>query len=176
MAHCRRRRSSAPPGAASSILRRWDHQHRKRLQRRRLPGRFAPGGPKDSFFQGVRAEEASGPQLLGRQLPTVPGGNAWASRRSPPSFPDGLFSLAWTSVHTPGWEPTTTRSGSTRSWGITYPLGYSVDASPLQLYKVQEMPTTLFLTATGQVTDHVTGIMTEDQLRSRIQQKLLGAA
>ena len=51
-----------------------------------------------------------------------------------------------------------------------------MDASPLQLYKVQEMPTTLFLTATGQVTDHVTGIMTEDQLRSRIQQKLLGAA
>jgi len=59
---------------------------------------------------------------------------------------------------------------------MTYALGYSVDASPLQLYKVQEMPTTLFLTATGQVTDHVTGIMTEDQLRSRIQQKLLGAA
>ena len=53
-------------------------------------------------------------------------------------------------------------------------LGTHDDA--VRLYKVQEMPTTLFLTATGQVTDHVTGIMTEDQLRSRIQQKLLGAA
>ena len=57
--------------------------------------------------------------------------------------------------------------------GITYPLAYAVDDSPLQLYNVQGMPTTLFLTAGGQTKDHVTGILMEDQLRSEIQQKLL---
>ena len=57
--------------------------------------------------------------------------------------------------------------------GITYPLAYAVDASPLQLYNVQGMPTTVFLTAAGKIADHVTGILTEDQLRSEIQQKLL---
>ena len=57
--------------------------------------------------------------------------------------------------------------------GITYPLAYAVDDSPLQLYNVQGMPTTVFLTAGGQTNDRVTGILTEDQLRSEIQQKLL---
>ncbi len=57
--------------------------------------------------------------------------------------------------------------------GIHYPLAYAVDASPLQLYGVQGMPTTVFLTANGQVVDRVTGILSEDQLRSEIQQKLV---
>lgn len=57
--------------------------------------------------------------------------------------------------------------------GITYPLAYAVDDSPLQIYNVQGMPTTVFLTAGGQVTDRATGILTEDQLRNEIQQKLL---
>ena len=60
--------------------------------------------------------------------------------------------------------------------GIHYPLGYAVDASALQLYTLEGMPTTVFLTARGQVVDRVTGILTEDQLRSEIQQKLLAAA
>ncbi len=59
--------------------------------------------------------------------------------------------------------------------GIHYALAYAVDASPLQLYNVQGMPTTVFLTAKGQVVDQVTGIMTEDQLRGEIQQTLLGS-
>ncbi len=59
--------------------------------------------------------------------------------------------------------------------GITYPLAYAVDATPLQLYNVQGMPTTVFFSAAGKVTDHATGILTEDQLRSEIQQKLLAA-
>jgi len=57
--------------------------------------------------------------------------------------------------------------------GIHYPLAYAVDASPLQLYGIEGMPTTVFLTASGQVVDRVTGVFTEDQLRSEIQQKLL---
>ncbi len=60
--------------------------------------------------------------------------------------------------------------------GIHYPLAYAVDASPLQLYNVQGMPTSVFLTAKGQVADQVTGILTDDQLRSEIQQKLVGAS
>jgi thiol-disulfide isomerase/thioredoxin len=59
--------------------------------------------------------------------------------------------------------------------GIRYPLAYAVDASPLQLYGVQGMPTTVFLAANGQVVDTVTGILTEDQLRSEIEQKLVAS-
>ncbi len=60
--------------------------------------------------------------------------------------------------------------------GIHYPLAYAVDASPMQLFTVEGMPTTVFLTAKGQVVDRVTGILTEDQLRSEIQQKLLATS
>jgi thiol-disulfide isomerase/thioredoxin len=60
--------------------------------------------------------------------------------------------------------------------GIHYPLAYAVDASPMQLFTVEGMPTTVFLTAKGQVLDRVTGILTEDQLRSEIQQKLLASS
>ena len=60
--------------------------------------------------------------------------------------------------------------------GIHYPLAYAVDASALQLYTVEGMPTTVFLTAKGQVVDRVTGILTEDQLRSEITQRLLASS
>jgi thiol-disulfide isomerase/thioredoxin len=60
-----------------------------------------------------------------------------------------------------------------RQLGIRYPLAYAVDASSLELYKVQGMPTTLFLNATGHVVERVTGTLTEAQLRSEIRQKLL---
>lgn len=58
--------------------------------------------------------------------------------------------------------------------GIHYPLAYAVDASPLQRYNVQGMPTTVLLRSSGQVAERFTGILTEDQLRSEIQ-KLLAA-
>ncbi len=57
--------------------------------------------------------------------------------------------------------------------GIDYPLAYAVDSSPLQFYRVQGMPTTVFLSSSGRVVDQETGIVTEDQLRTVIQQKLL---
>jgi thiol:disulfide interchange protein len=60
--------------------------------------------------------------------------------------------------------------------GIQYPLAYAVDASPLQRYAVEGMPTTVFLTAKGQVVDRVTGTLTAEQLRSEIQQKLLASS
>lgn len=58
--------------------------------------------------------------------------------------------------------------------GIRYPLAYAVDASPLQRYNVQGMPTTVLLRSNGQVAERFTGILTEDQLRSEIK-KLLAA-
>jgi thiol-disulfide isomerase/thioredoxin len=57
--------------------------------------------------------------------------------------------------------------------GIHYPLAYAVDSAPLHLYRVQGMPTTVFLSSSGRVVDQETGIVTEDQLRTIIQQKLL---
>ncbi len=56
---------------------------------------------------------------------------------------------------------------------IHYPLAYAVDSSPLQVYRVQGMPTTVFLSSSGRVVDQETGIVTEDQLRTIIQQKVL---
>ncbi len=38
------------------------------------------------------------------------------------------------------------------------------------------MPTTVFVTAKGQVVDRVTGTLTAEQLRSEIQQKLLASS
>jgi thiol-disulfide isomerase/thioredoxin len=60
--------------------------------------------------------------------------------------------------------------------GIHYPLAYAVDTSPLQRYAVEGMPTTVLLTARGHAVDRVTGTLTADQLRSEIQQKLLGSS
>ncbi len=57
--------------------------------------------------------------------------------------------------------------------GIHYPLAYAVDSAPLQIYRVQGMPTTVFLSSSGRVVDQETGILTEDQLRTIIQKKLL---
>lgn len=57
--------------------------------------------------------------------------------------------------------------------GIHYPLAYAVDTAPLQIYRVQGMPTTVFLSSSGRVVDQETGIVTEDQLRAIIQRKLL---
>ena len=57
--------------------------------------------------------------------------------------------------------------------GIHYPLAYAVDSAPLQIYRVQGMPTTVFLSSSGRVVDQETGILTEGQLRAIIQKKLL---
>ena len=58
--------------------------------------------------------------------------------------------------------------------GIHYPLAYAVDESPLRIYNIAGMPTTVFFDAKGQLVDQVTGIVTEEQLRSTIKTKLLG--
>lgn len=58
--------------------------------------------------------------------------------------------------------------------GIRYPAGYAVDASPLQLYNVRSMPTTVFLTATGEVSSTTGGILVGSQLRGAVQ-RLVGS-
>ncbi len=52
--------------------------------------------------------------------------------------------------------------------GIKYPAAYAVDASPLQPFSVKAMPTTVYLTADGNVRSTVNGIVREAQLRSEL--------
>lgn len=53
--------------------------------------------------------------------------------------------------------------------GITYPAAYAVDSSPLQLYQVVGMPTTIIFDAGGHQVSHNTGIMIESQLTQALQ-------
>ncbi len=52
---------------------------------------------------------------------------------------------------------------------IHYPTAYAVDASPLQLYNVRAMPTTLFLSPNGALQEQVAGLIQEDRLRSSLE-------
>jgi thiol-disulfide isomerase/thioredoxin len=58
--------------------------------------------------------------------------------------------------------------------GIGYPAAYAVDASPLQPYGVRAMPTTVYLSKTGEIQDTTNGIVREPQLRAELQ-KLVGS-
>ena len=58
---------------------------------------------------------------------------------------------------------------------IRYPAAQAVDASPLRLYQVRGMPTTLFLSPTGRIVDEAPGMLAESQLRSRLD-KLIAAS
>ncbi len=60
--------------------------------------------------------------------------------------------------------------------GIHYPAVYAVDASPLHLYEVQGMPTTLFLTGDGRLVHKQTGILLEAQLRSLVEALAAGSS
>lgn len=52
---------------------------------------------------------------------------------------------------------------------IEYPAAYAVDASPLRLYNVLGLPSTIFFDARGRITDRSPGALTETQLRGIIQ-------
>ena len=51
---------------------------------------------------------------------------------------------------------------------ITYPAAYAVDDSPLHLYAIRSMPSTIFLDARGQIVERASGVLTEDQLRAQV--------
>ena len=59
--------------------------------------------------------------------------------------------------------------------GIHYPAAYAADASPLQLYEVLSMPTTLFLTADGRLMHKQSGLLLEAQLRTRVDALAAGS-
>lgn len=59
--------------------------------------------------------------------------------------------------------------------GIRYPAAYALDATPLRLYNVRGMPTTVFLTPKGRIVESVGGFVFGAQL-SRSIEKLLAAS
>jgi cytochrome c biogenesis protein CcmG, thiol:disulfide interchange protein DsbE len=59
--------------------------------------------------------------------------------------------------------------------GIRYPAAYAVDSTPVRLYRVRSMPTTAFLTPSGQIAETVNGLLVESQMRAKVE-RLLAAA
>ena len=53
---------------------------------------------------------------------------------------------------------------------ITYPTASANSSSPIQDYKVLGMPTTVFITADGQIDDLHSGFLTEAEVRRKIQE------
>jgi thiol-disulfide isomerase/thioredoxin len=53
--------------------------------------------------------------------------------------------------------------------GIHYPAAFAVDSTPVRLYQIRAMPTTVFLTRKGQIVDTVNGMLLESQMRDKIQ-------
>ncbi len=60
--------------------------------------------------------------------------------------------------------------------GIHYPLAYAVDATPLRLYQVAGMPTTVFLTAKGRLVQKQTGLIGDSDLRNAVKKLLAEVA
>ena len=52
---------------------------------------------------------------------------------------------------------------------MRYPAAYAPDSSPLSVFSIEGMPTTVIFDAKGQVVEEHTGIFTEDQLRARLK-------
>ncbi len=57
---------------------------------------------------------------------------------------------------------------------IRYPSAYAVDISPLQQYKILNMPTTIFFDSHGREVTRRTGIATEDDLREMVERLVTG--
>ena len=51
--------------------------------------------------------------------------------------------------------------------GVTYPVGYTSDASVIKNYKVLGMPTTVFIDAEGKVAKTWTGALNQSVLRKQ---------
>jgi thiol-disulfide isomerase/thioredoxin len=52
---------------------------------------------------------------------------------------------------------------------ITYPAGFAVDQQPLRDYEVTAMPTTVFITPTGEIVDKRAGMILEEEMREKIE-------
>ncbi|MBI4496893.1 MAG: TlpA family protein disulfide reductase [Chloroflexi bacterium] len=56
-----------------------------------------------------------------------------------------------------------------RELEIRYPSAYAVDSSPLRMYSVRAMPTTIFFSAEGTVVEQIEAMLSERQLRSKVE-------
>jgi thiol-disulfide isomerase/thioredoxin len=59
-----------------------------------------------------------------------------------------------------------------RDLDITYPVGTTFDASTVARYRIRGMPTTVFLTPTGEIVDTHAGFLDTTTLRSKLQNLL----
>ncbi len=53
--------------------------------------------------------------------------------------------------------------------GVKYPAAFAVDSTPVQLYQIRAMPTTVFITSKGKIVDTANGVLVESQMRARIE-------
>src|SRR5712692_4409999 len=53
--------------------------------------------------------------------------------------------------------------------GVKYPAGFAVDSTPVQLYQIRAMPTTVFVTSKGRIVDTENGVLVESQMSARIE-------
>jgi len=63
-----------------------------------------------------------------------------------------------------------------KDFNISYATAYAKDASPVRDYGVQGMPTTVFFTPDGQIFDKRIGFLSEDRLRSTLQDLLASSS
>lgn len=59
--------------------------------------------------------------------------------------------------------------------GIRYPAAFAVDSTPVKLYQIRAMPTTVFLTRKGQIADVANGMLVESQMRDKVQRLITSA-
>jgi thiol-disulfide isomerase/thioredoxin len=52
---------------------------------------------------------------------------------------------------------------------IQYPAAFAVDSTPVKLYQIRAMPTTIFVTRNRQIVEAVNGMLVESQMRDKIQ-------
>ena len=57
--------------------------------------------------------------------------------------------------------------------GIHYPAAFAIDSTPVRLYQVRSMPTTIFVTSKGKILDTANGMLVESQMRGKIE-RLIG--
>ena len=59
--------------------------------------------------------------------------------------------------------------------GIHYPAAFAVDTTPVRLFQIRAMPTTVFLSRDGHVVDAVNGMLVESQMRDKVQRLIATA-
>ncbi len=53
--------------------------------------------------------------------------------------------------------------------GVSYPAAFAIDSTPVKLYQIRSMPTTVFVTPKGKIVDTANGMLVESQMRGKIE-------